>query len=89
MQNLYTFDELQSKAHKLSIEFAKSGEPLKAAIMQQASASLAHEENQGDSFSLTKAVLAWKKAIEYAKESLINDLEDTNPELFTDETFNP
>lgn len=89
MPNFYIFDELQAKAHSLSLEFSKSGELFKASIMQQAGAYLAHEEDQEVKFSITKAVLEWKKSIESAKDSLTVELEDLNPELFADETFNP
>ncbi len=87
MENFYTFDQLQAKAHDLSIESAKAGEMLKAALMQQVSNCLAHEENQEASFSAVRAVIEWKKAIEQAVDSLTVELEDTNPELFADETF--
>lgn len=87
MENFYTFDQLQAKAHGLSLEFSKTGEPFKSAIMQQASAYLAHQDNQEASFNAVRAVLEWKKSIEHAKDSLIVELEDTSPEVFAEETF--
>ena len=87
MENFYTFDRLQAKAHSSSLESAKSGDMFKAAIMQEASAYLAHQDNQEASFSAVRAVLEWKKAIEHAKESLTVELEDLNSELFAEETL--
>ncbi len=87
MENFYTFDQLQAKAHGISIESAKAGEMFKAALMQQVSSYLAHEDNQEASFSAVRAILEWKKAIEQAIDSLTVELEDTNPERFAEETF--
>jgi hypothetical protein len=89
MPNFYSFDELQAKAHNLSLEYAKNGEMFNAALMQQACLYLAHEENQEAKFSITRAVLEWKKSIENAKDSLTVELEDLSAELFADETFDP
>ncbi|MEO5928217.1 MAG: hypothetical protein ABIO72_05825 [Patescibacteria group bacterium] len=89
MKNLYTFDQLQAKAHGISIESAKAGEMFKAALMQQVSSSLAHEDNQEATFSAVRAVLEWKKAIEYAMESITVELKDTNPETLAEETLTP
>ncbi|GEM_PF-5964510 len=91
MQTTYTYDDLQAKAHTLSMSLAKEGELFKAVIMQTASSILANEEGQ-DAYgktvlSQTIAVLEWRKAIEGAKESLTVELEDTNPDKLADETF--
>ena len=87
MENFYTFDQLQAKAHDASLKAAKSGEMFHAALMQEMSSYLAHQENQEATFSTTRAVLEWKKAIEHAKESITIELEDTDSEAFTEETF--
>lgn len=87
MENFYTFDQLQAKAHGLSLEAAKAGEMFKAALLQEMSSYLAHQENQEASFSAIRAVLEWKKSIEHAKDSLIVELEDTSPEAFAEESF--
>ncbi len=89
MPNFYSFDELQAKANELSLDYAKTGEMFNAAIMQQACMYLAHEENQDAKFSITRAVLEWKKAIESAKESIEIELKDLNEETFADDTFTP
>ncbi len=65
MENFYTFDQLQAKAHGLSVDSAKAGEMFNAALMQEMSSYLAHQENQEASFSATRAVLEWKKSIVY------------------------
>ncbi len=87
MENFYTFDQLQAKAHDASLKAAKAGEMFKAALMQEMSSYLAHQENQEASFSAIRAVLEWKKSIEHAKDSLIVELEDTSPEAFAEESF--
>ncbi len=87
MENFYTFDQLQAKAHSLSLESAKRGEMFEAALMQEMSSYLAHQKNQETSFSATRAVLEWKKSIEHAKDSLTVELEDTDSEAFAEETF--
>lgn len=87
MEKFYTFDQLQAKAHSISIESAKAGEMFKAALMQEASSSLAHEDNQEATFGAVRAILEWKKAIEYAMESITVELKDTNPEALAEETF--
>ena len=87
MENFYTFDQLQAKAHVLSLETAKSGEMFKAALLQEMNAYLSHQENQDATFSAVRAVLEWKKSVEHAKDSLIVELEDTSPEVFAEETF--
>lgn len=87
MENFFTFDQLQAKAHDASLKAAKSGEMFHAALMQEMSSYLAHQENQEATFSATKAVLEWKKAIEHAKDSLTVELEDTDSEAFAEETF--
>lgn len=87
MENFYTFDQLQAKAHRYSVDSAKAGEMFKAALMQEMSSYLAHQEHQEASFSATRAVLEWKKSIEHAKDSLTVELEDMNPEAFAEETF--
>ena len=46
MENFYTFDQLQAKAHDLSLKAAKAGEMFHAARMQEMSSYLAHQENQ-------------------------------------------
>lgn len=87
MENFYTFDQLQAKAHVISLESAKAGEMFKAALMQQVSSTLAHENNQEATFGAVRAILEWKKAIEGAIDSLTVELEDTSPEAFAEETF--
>jgi hypothetical protein len=91
MQMTYTYDDLQAKAHALSMKCAKEGELFRAVIMQTASSILANQE-AGDRYgkttlSLTVAILEWRKAIEGAKDSLIVELEDTNSDTLADETF--
>lgn len=91
MQTTYTYDDLQAKAHALSMKLAKEGELFRAVIMQTASSILANEE-AGDRYgktvlSQTIAVLEWRKAIEGAKDSLTVELEDTNADALADETF--
>lgn len=87
MEKFYTFDQLQAKAHGISLESAKAGEMFKAALMQEVSNSLAHEDNQEATFGAVRAILEWKKAIEYAMESITVELKDTNPEALAEETF--
>lgn len=87
MEKFYTFDQLQAKAHGISIESAKAGEMFKAALMQEVSSSLSHEDNQEATFGAVRAILEWKKAIEYAMESITVELKDTNPETLAEETF--
>ncbi len=91
MEKIYTYDDLQAKAHSLSMSLAKDGELFKATIMQTASSILANEE-VGDRYGKTQlsqtiAILEWRKAIEGAKDSLIVELEDTNSDSLADETF--
>jgi hypothetical protein len=87
MEKFYTFDQLQAKAHSISLESAKAGEMFKAVLMQEVSSSLAHEDNQEATFGAVRAILEWKKAIEYAMESITVELKDTNPEALAEETF--
>ena len=87
MENFYTFDQLQAKAHDASHKAAKAGEMFRAALLQEMSSYLGHQEHQEATFSATKAVLEWKKAIEHAKDSLTVELEDTDSEGFAEETF--